>query len=103
MTRPFSHYYRACPFKAVDVYRIIKLFELDDPCLQHAFKKVLCGGRRGAKSADKDVAEAIASLQRWQEMRDEERDAEADQPVIGCAHNCVPACPACQAQKYGTP
>lgn len=76
MTRPFSHYFRACPFPAVDVYRILLLFGVTDPCLQHAIKKLLVAGGRGAKDIEKDVAEAIATLTRWQEMRAEERAIE---------------------------
>jgi hypothetical protein len=70
--REFSHYFRECPFEAVDVYRVLLLFGVTDPCLQHALKKVLCAGGRGAKDSTKDVAEAIAALRRWQEMREEE-------------------------------
>lgn len=70
--RKFGHYFKPCPFGAVDVYRVLLLFGVTDPCLQHAAKKVLCAGGRGAKDAGKDIAEAIATLQRWQEMRREE-------------------------------
>lgn len=73
VTRPFSHYFRACGFAAIDIYRVLLIFDVTDPCLQHAAKKVLCAGMRGSKDAGKDIAEAIVSLQRWQEMRAEER------------------------------
>lgn len=72
MTRPFSHYFKACPYEAIDLYRVFLLFGQADPCLQHAIKKAMFAGLRGTKSAEEDVAEAIASLQRWQEMRREE-------------------------------
>ena len=58
----------------VDVYRVLLLFNVTDPCLQHAIKKLLVAGGRGAgKSIDKDIQEAIDSLVRWQEMRAEEQ------------------------------
>ena len=72
-SQAYSHYYRACPFSGIDVYRILLLFGVTDPCLQAAVKKILiAGGRGGGKDIRQDVQEAIASLQRWQEMRAEE-------------------------------
>lgn len=67
------HYYKdVSSLETIDVYRVIELFELHNPCLQHALKKILCAGKRSAKDAAKDVTEAIESLQRWQEMRAED-------------------------------
>jgi len=57
----------------VDVYRVLTLFNVTDPCIQHAVKKLLVAGGRGAgKDVSKDVQEAIDSLERWQEMRFED-------------------------------
>ena len=68
-----GHYFKACPFESVDVYRVLNLFNVTDPCLQHAVKKLLVAGGRGAgKSVDKDIQEAIDTLHRWQAMRQEE-------------------------------
>ncbi len=67
-----SHYFKACPYSEIDVYRAILLFEVTDPCIQHAVKKLLCAGGRGHKSEEKDVQDAIDSLKRWQDMRAEE-------------------------------
>lgn len=51
------------------------LFNVTDPCLQHAIKKLLVAGGRGAgKDITKDVAEAQDSLARFLEMRDEETE-----------------------------
>jgi hypothetical protein len=75
--RAFSHYFRTSPSRTIDVYRVLQLFEVYDPALQHALKKVIAAGKRGAKDAAKDIAEAIVALQRWQEMRREEESAEA--------------------------
>jgi hypothetical protein len=73
----FPHYFKPIPpgCTHVDVYRVLQLFEVADPALQHAAKKLLCAGARGAKDQAQDVAEAIATLQRWQQMRAEEQDA----------------------------
>ena len=73
--RKHNHYFKPCPFSHVDVYRVLVLFDVSDPCLQHAIKKLLVAGGRGSKDAGKDVAEAIDSLIRWQEMRKEEAAA----------------------------
>jgi len=60
----------------VDVYRVLQIFNVTDPCLQHAVKKLLCAGGRGAKNDVKDVREAMDSLTRWQQMRlEDERGA----------------------------
>ncbi len=71
--RQHSHYKKdVSNLEFVDVYRVLKLFDVTDPCLQHAIKKLLCGGQRGAKSSDQDVQEAIDSLVRFQQMRIED-------------------------------
>ncbi len=75
LAQQYPHYHKKIPegVKTVDVYRVLQLFEVTDPCLQHAIKKLLCAGARGAKNADKDVEEAAASIRRYQEMRVEEK------------------------------
>ena len=72
MSVKHSHYFKnVSHLKHIDIYRIIDLYAITDPCLQHAFKKIACAGQRGAKDAAKDVQEAIDSLTRWQEMQAE--------------------------------
>jgi len=59
--------------ETVDVYRVLVLFGVVDPCLQHAIKKLLCAGLRGGgKDISRDVQEAIDALLRWQDMRAED-------------------------------
>lgn len=68
-----SHYFKdVAALTHVDVYRVLRLFNVADPCLQHAVKKLLVAGGRGVKDMDKDVQEAIDTLSRWQEMRRED-------------------------------
>jgi hypothetical protein len=68
-----SYYFKPCDFEYVDVYRVLSLFTVTDPCIQHAVKKLLVAGGRGAgKDVNKDIQEAIDSLNRFQEMRAEE-------------------------------
>jgi hypothetical protein len=69
----FSHYQKPVEhLKWIDVYRVLVLFDVTDPCLQHAIKKLLCAGQRGAKGQQQDVQEAIASLVRYLEMQTED-------------------------------
>ncbi len=69
-----SHYHKDVrDLDFVDVYRICTLYNITDPCIQHAIKKLLVAGGRGAgKDIGKDIQESIDSLKRWQEMRTEE-------------------------------
>jgi len=73
MKNTYNHYFKnTVHLNAVDVYRVLELFEVTHPCLQHAIKKLLCAGGRGAKDIEQDVQEAIDSLKRWKDMRRED-------------------------------
>lgn len=69
-----SHYHKdVSGLTAIDVYRVLSLFNVTDPCIQHAIKKLLVAGGRGAgKDIDKDIQESIDSLVRWKEIRQED-------------------------------
>lgn len=73
-TTKHSHYFRSVQhLDHVDVYRVLALFNVADPCLQHAVKKLLVAGGRGAgKDEGKDIQEAIDTLERWKAMRAED-------------------------------
>ena len=69
----YSHYFKSVKgLSHIDVYRICRLFDVVDPCIQHAIKKLLAAGRRGNKDAAKDVSEAIVSLRRYERMAEED-------------------------------
>lgn len=51
----------------VDVYDVLRAFDIRDPALQHALKKLLCMGLRGHKDTGTDLAEAIESLEKLRE------------------------------------
>jgi hypothetical protein len=72
--RKHNHYFKdVSNLTTIDVYRVLQLFNVTDPCIQHAVKKLLVAGGRGAgKDITKDVKEAVDSLNRWTEMRGEE-------------------------------
>lgn len=69
-----SHYYKdVSALDTIDVYRVLKLFNVTDPCLQHAIKKLLVAGGRGAgKDIRQDLQEAIDSVVRSLEMMEED-------------------------------
>ena len=72
-----DHYFKdVSNLKHIDVYRVLILFGVTDPCLQHAIKKLLCAGNRGAKDKNQDVQEAISSLLRYLEMQTENENNE---------------------------
>ena len=60
-------------YNKLDIYRILKLYEVSDPCLQHAIQKLTCAGKRGgAKNYLQDDNEEILSLKRFVEMQGED-------------------------------
>ena len=68
-----EHYFKdVTHLKTIDVYRVLDLFNVSNPCVQHAVKKLLCSGQRGVKDTRQDVQEAITSLVRYLEMQTED-------------------------------
>lgn len=72
MKENHNHYFKPCPYDTLDVYRVINIFGVTDPCIQHALKKLLCSGVRGYKDQSKDIQDVIDTLERWKEMREED-------------------------------
>lgn len=48
----------------IDVYDVLIMFEVHDPAVQHAVKKLLACGQRGHKDALEDLQEAKQSIDR---------------------------------------
>lgn len=70
--------------ETIDVYRVLALFNVTDPCIQHAVKKLLVAGGRGAgKDISRDIQEAVDSLNRWQEMQAEDNEAARVAATVG--------------------
>lgn len=68
-TKKYPHYFKdVSAVDAIDLYHVARLYEITDPALFHAFKKIACAGKRGAKDQAQDVQEAIDALKRWQEL-----------------------------------
>jgi hypothetical protein len=52
----------------VDVYDVLKAFNVTNPALQHLIKKALAVGQRGHKNADEDYEDIINSAIRAKEL-----------------------------------
>ncbi len=56
----------------VDVYRVLSAFAVVEPELQHSIKKMLCLGIRGKGDYIQDLDEAILSLQKMKQRKEQE-------------------------------
>jgi hypothetical protein len=63
-----NKYQVICKEITIDVYDVLKAFNVQNPAIQHAIKKLLKGGERGVKSKVQDYTEAIESITRAIEL-----------------------------------
>ena len=82
MKENHNHYFKPCPYDTLDVYRVINIFGVFDPCIQHALKKLLCSGVRGHKDQAKDIQDVIDTLERWKQMRKEDAEITSSEVVL---------------------
>lgn len=54
----------------VDVYDVLMAWDVTNPAIQHAIKKLLQPGARGHKTRAQDLKEAMQSLKRAIELED---------------------------------
>lgn len=67
--RQHSHYFKdVSNLNEIDVYMVLKLFNVTDPCLQHIAKKALCAGQRGHKDFKKDLQDILDTAKRAVEI-----------------------------------
>lgn len=66
-----NRYARTINGATVDVYDILRAFNVTCPATQHAIKKLLMPGQRGGKSVTQDLREALASVHRAIDMAGE--------------------------------
>ena len=72
-TGDYQHYFKdVSKLKQIDIYRVLDLWEVQDPCIAHAVKKLLVAGNRGYKDTTKDIQEAIYTLERLKVMLKED-------------------------------
>lgn len=71
--RKYNHYYKdVSNYSDVDFYRIALLYDIRHPGIQHAVKKLMAPGKRGAKDFFNDVKESRDTLNRVLEMAKED-------------------------------
>lgn len=81
----YPHYYvDVTDYRWLDVYEVLHLFGCTRPCLQHAAKKIMLQGNRQHKDMEKDIQEAITTLQREQ-YRQSQHDL--NEPVQSIANS----------------
>jgi len=59
-------------YDMIDVYDVLRLYEVESHPVGHAIKKLLMAGRRGAKDYRQDLQEAVQSIQREIDTLDED-------------------------------
>lgn len=64
----WNKYNRQCKGVTIDVYDVLKAFEVTDPALQHLVKKALCTGLRGHKTLEQDLHDILDSAKRAVEL-----------------------------------
>ena len=67
--RQHNHYFKdVSGLSEIDVYMVLKLFNVTDPCLQHIAKKMLSAGQRGHKVFKKDLQDILDTAKRAVEI-----------------------------------
>ena len=67
--RKHRHYFKdVSNIAEIDVYAVLKLFEVTDPCLQHIVKKAFCAGKRGHKDMMEDLQNIVDTAIRAVEL-----------------------------------
>ena len=69
VAKPANKYLREIkPNVSVDVYDVLKAWEVSNPALQHLIKKALQAGNRGHKDLETDMQDIIDSAIRAKEL-----------------------------------
>lgn len=64
-----SHYFKdVSKLEVIDVYAVLELFGVTNPCIQHIVKKALCTGKRGHKDFAKDLQDIADTANRAVEL-----------------------------------
>lgn len=66
-------YQFTCNGMKLDPYRVARIYDITDPVIFQALKKLLRCGRKHKDMAT-DVREAVTSLLRWEEMNQEDKE-----------------------------
>jgi hypothetical protein len=63
-----NKYQRVVKEDLIDVYDILIMYNVENPAVQHAIKKLLMAGGRGYKDKLQDLEEALFSIERGIEI-----------------------------------
>ena len=80
-----SKYHKTIKGVTIDIYDVLRAFEVTSPPIQHAVKKLLMPGNRGHKDQLQDVQEALQSIQREIEyltIEHKQKDVTAGQALM---------------------
>ncbi len=70
MSKSVNKYNKQCLGVTIDVYDVLVAFNVTNPAIAHAVKKLLACGQRGYKDSKQDLAEAMHSIHRAIELID---------------------------------
>lgn len=63
-----SKYKRSVSSLTIDIYDVLQAWQVTNPAIQHAIKKLLQPGQRGHKTRTEDLQEALVSIERAIEL-----------------------------------
>jgi hypothetical protein len=59
---------------SIDVYDVIDAFDVTNPAIAHAIKKLLAAGKRGSKGWEQDLEEALESIHKAFNYKPEQKE-----------------------------
>lgn len=83
-----NKYNRQCKGVTIDVYDVLKAFEVTDPALQHLIKKALCAGLRGHKNKEQDLIDIFDSAKRALELYHDDNGSTERSPEVPGVRGC---------------
>ena len=86
--KPKNKYNRQCKGVTIDVYDVLKAFEVTDPALQHLIKKALCAGSRGHKNKEQDLIDILDSANRALELYHDDNGSAERSPEVSGVRRC---------------
>lgn len=88
MSKPKNKYNRQCKGVTIDVYDVLKAFNVTDPALQHLIKKALCAGLRGHKNKEQDLIDILDSAKRALELHHDDNGSAERSPEVSGVRGC---------------
>lgn len=88
LSKPKNKYSRQCKGVTIDVYDVLKAFEVTDPALQHLIKKALCAGLRGHKNKEQDLIDILDSANRALELYHDDNGSTERPPEVSGVRRC---------------